>query len=47
MFEVNVFGLTAMIQAVLPEHAPAHATCIVNLSSLAVVSGMAALRGAS
>ena len=43
MFEVNVFGLTAMIQAVLPGMRRRQRGCIVNLSSLAGVRGMPAL----
>ncbi len=43
MFDVNVFGLTAMIQAVLPGMRRRHRGCIVNLSSLAGLRGMPAL----
>jgi NAD(P)-dependent dehydrogenase (short-subunit alcohol dehydrogenase family) len=43
MFEVNVFGLTRMIQAVLPDMRQRHRGCIVNLASLAGLRGMPAL----
>jgi NAD(P)-dependent dehydrogenase (short-subunit alcohol dehydrogenase family) len=43
MFDVNVFGLTAMVQAVLPSMRKRHSGCIVNLSSLAGLRGMPAL----
>ena len=43
MFDVNVFGLTAMVQAVLPGMRKRRRGCIVNLSSLAGVRGMPAL----
>jgi NADP-dependent 3-hydroxy acid dehydrogenase YdfG len=43
MFEVNVFGLTAMIQAVLPGMRKCHSGCIVNVASLAGLRGFAAL----
>jgi NAD(P)-dependent dehydrogenase (short-subunit alcohol dehydrogenase family) len=43
MFDVNVFGLTGMVQAVLPGMRQRHRGCIVNLSSLAGVRGMPAL----
>ncbi|MEY3253320.1 MAG: hypothetical protein RL227_2293 [Pseudomonadota bacterium] len=43
MFDVNVFGLTSMVQAVLPGMRRRRRGCIVNLSSLAGVRGMPAL----
>ena len=43
MFDVNVFGLTSMVQAVLPGMRQRRRGCIVNLSSLAGVRGMSAL----
>ena len=43
MFDVNVFGLTAMVQAVLPGMRRGRCGCIVNLSSLAGLRGMPAL----
>ena len=43
MFDVNVFGLTSMVQAVLPGMRKRRRGCIVNLSSLAGVRGMPAL----
>lgn len=43
MFDVNVFGLTSMVQAVLPGMRRRRRGCIVNLSSLAGVRGIPAL----
>ena len=43
MFDVNVFGLTAMIQVVLPGMRKRRHGCIVNLPSLAGLRGMPAL----
>jgi NAD(P)-dependent dehydrogenase (short-subunit alcohol dehydrogenase family) len=43
MFEVNVFGLTAMIQAVLPGMRQRRRGWIVNFSSLAGLRGMPAM----
>ena len=40
MFEVNVFGLTAMIQSVLPGMRKRRSGCIVNVSSLGGIRGM-------
>ena len=43
MFDVNVFGLTSLAQAVLPGMRRRRRGCIVNLSSVAGVRGMSAL----
>jgi NAD(P)-dependent dehydrogenase (short-subunit alcohol dehydrogenase family) len=43
MFEVNVFGLTAMIQAVLPGMRARHSGCIVNFSSIGGIKAFPAL----
>ena len=43
MFEVNVFGLTQMVQAVLPGMRENRRGCIVNVASLAGICGMPAL----
>ncbi len=43
MFEVNVFGLTAMIQAVLPGMRKRRSGCIVNVASIGGLRGFPAL----
>ena len=43
MFDVNVFGLTSMVQAILPGMRQCGRGCIVNLSSLAGLRSMSAL----
>ena len=43
MFDVNVFGLTSMVQAILPDMCQRGRGCIVSLSSLAGLLSMPAL----